>query len=98
MNPALAALLSGATFIALSPIFVREALAAGVGPTAAAFWRVFLKVSSAPTAPDRGRRNTMCGLIFPVFSAASSCDPQYVHPSWSAWPRSASSPRSWSAT
>jgi drug/metabolite transporter (DMT)-like permease len=44
MNPALVALLSGATFIALSPIFVREALVAGVGPTAAAFWRVALAV------------------------------------------------------
>jgi drug/metabolite transporter (DMT)-like permease len=44
MNPALAALLAGATFIALSPIFVRESLAAGVGPTAAAFWRVALAV------------------------------------------------------
>jgi drug/metabolite transporter (DMT)-like permease len=44
MNPALVALLAGATFIALSPIFVREALAAGVGPTAAAFWRVALAV------------------------------------------------------
>jgi drug/metabolite transporter (DMT)-like permease len=44
MNPALGALLAGATFIALSPIFVRESLAAGVGPTAAAFWRVALAV------------------------------------------------------
>jgi len=44
MNPALVALLAGAAFIALSPIFVREALAAGVGPTAAAFWRVALAV------------------------------------------------------
>jgi drug/metabolite transporter (DMT)-like permease len=44
MNPALVALLAGATFIALSPIFVREALALGVGPTAAAFWRVALAV------------------------------------------------------
>jgi|SRR6185369_4557009 drug/metabolite transporter (DMT)-like permease len=44
MNPALIALLAGAAFIALSPIFVREALAAGVGPTAAAFWRVALAV------------------------------------------------------
>ena len=44
MSPALGALLAGATFIALSPIFVREALAAGVGPTAAAFWRVALAV------------------------------------------------------
>jgi hypothetical protein len=31
MNPALIALLAGAAFIALSPIFVREALAAGSG-------------------------------------------------------------------
>ena len=44
MSPALVALLAGAAFIALSPIFVREALAAGVGPTAAAFWRVALAV------------------------------------------------------
>ena len=44
MNPALVALLAGATFIALSPIFVRLALDAGVGPTAAAFWRVALAV------------------------------------------------------
>jgi drug/metabolite transporter (DMT)-like permease len=44
MNPALIALLAGAAFIALSPIFVREGLAAGVGPTAAAFWRVALAV------------------------------------------------------
>ena len=42
MRPALGALLAGATFIALSPIFVRESLAAGVGPTATAFWRVAL--------------------------------------------------------
>jgi drug/metabolite transporter (DMT)-like permease len=42
MNPALVALLAGAVFIALSPLFVRLALDAGVGPTAAAFWRVAL--------------------------------------------------------
>src|SRR5918996_4772776 len=41
MNPALAALLLGATFIALSPIFVRLSEA---GPTASAFWRVALAV------------------------------------------------------
>jgi drug/metabolite transporter (DMT)-like permease len=41
MNPALAALLVGATFIALSPIFVRVSEA---GPTATAFWRVALAV------------------------------------------------------
>jgi drug/metabolite transporter (DMT)-like permease len=41
MNPALGALLAGATFIALSPIFVRVSEA---GPTASAFWRVALAV------------------------------------------------------
>lgn len=41
MNPALAALLAGATCIALSPIFVRVSEA---GPTASAFWRVALAV------------------------------------------------------
>lgn len=39
--PALLALFSGATFIALSPIWVRLA---DVGPTASAFWRVALAV------------------------------------------------------
>src|SRR4051812_17951809 len=39
MRPALAALLTGATCIALSPIFVRIA---DVGPSASAFWRVAL--------------------------------------------------------
>lgn len=41
MNPAIAALLSGATCIALSPIFVRLS---DTGPTASAFWRVALAV------------------------------------------------------
>ncbi len=41
MRPALAALLVGATCIALSPIFVRVSEA---GPTATAFWRVALAV------------------------------------------------------
>ena len=41
MNPAVAALLLGATCIALSPIFVRVSEA---GPTASAFWRVALAV------------------------------------------------------
>jgi drug/metabolite transporter (DMT)-like permease len=40
-SPALVALLAGATFIALSPIWVRLA---EVGPTASAFWRVALAV------------------------------------------------------
>src|SRR5437762_3403845 len=39
MRPALSSLLVGATFIALSPIFVRLT---DVGPTASAFWRVAL--------------------------------------------------------
>lgn len=41
MNPAIAALLCGATCIALSPIFVRLS---ETGPTASAFWRVALAV------------------------------------------------------
>jgi drug/metabolite transporter (DMT)-like permease len=41
MNPALAALLVGATCIALSPIFVRLS---ETGPTASAFWRVAIAV------------------------------------------------------
>lgn len=41
MHPALGALLAGAAFIALSPIFVRVSEA---GPTATAFWRVALAV------------------------------------------------------
>src|SRR4051812_2140210 len=41
MNPALGALLLGASFIALSPIFVRLS---ETGPTATAFWRVALAV------------------------------------------------------
>lgn len=41
MNPALGALLLGATCIALSPIFVRVSEA---GPTATAFWRVAIAV------------------------------------------------------
>src|SRR5207253_2530797 len=41
MKPALGALLLGAAFIALSPIFVRLSEA---GPTATAFWRVALAV------------------------------------------------------
>ena len=40
-TPALTALFTGAVFIALSPIWVRVS---EVGPTASAFWRVFLAV------------------------------------------------------
>jgi drug/metabolite transporter (DMT)-like permease len=59
MNPALLALLAGATFIALSPIFVREALATGVGPTAAAFWRVALAVPVLWTVYGLRRRQSV---------------------------------------
>ena len=51
MNPALGALLADATFIALSPIFVRVSEA---GPTATAFWRVALAVPAC--GPRRGSR------------------------------------------
>ena len=39
---AIGALVAGAAGIAFAPIFVRWALPAGVGPTAAAFWRLAL--------------------------------------------------------
>lgn len=80
MNPALAALLSGATFIALSPIFVRQALADGVGPTAAAFWRVALAVpilwivyglGRSPPKRPHGARSTF-GSWPLLFAAALS--------------------------
>ena len=59
MNPAIAALLFGASFIALSPIFVRLSEA---GPTATAFWRVALAVpvlwALYLLKPAKGRRYT----------------------------------------
>src|SRR6185503_1091993 len=63
MNPALGALLAGATFIALSPIFVRVS---ETGPTASAFWRVALAVPAlwilysmkrGPRAPRRSGKS-----------------------------------------
>jgi drug/metabolite transporter (DMT)-like permease len=60
MRPALAALFAGATFIALSPIFVRLT---DVGPSASAFWRVALaapllwplaRLGAKPGAPRTG--------------------------------------------
>jgi drug/metabolite transporter (DMT)-like permease len=61
MNRALGALLLGATFIALSPIFVRLS---EVGPTATAFWRVALALpllwpsfAVIPGQSDRGVRH-----------------------------------------
>ena len=56
MRPALAALLVGATCIALSPIFVRVSEA---GPTATAFWRVALAVP-------------VLWLLYPVFKKAQA--------------------------
>ncbi|HYD58105.1 MAG TPA: DMT family transporter [Burkholderiales bacterium] len=64
MNPAIAALLFGATCIALSPIFVRLS---ETGPTASAFWRVALAVPvlwavcalRRGNAPPRDRRRRL---------------------------------------
>ncbi|HSA89421.1 MAG TPA: DMT family transporter [Burkholderiales bacterium] len=55
MNPALAALLAGATCIALSPIFVRVSEA---GPTATAFWRVAIAVPVLWILYFRSRKTT----------------------------------------
>src|SRR3970282_2758326 len=71
--PALLALFCGATFIALSPIWVRLA---DVGPTASAFWRValalpllwvaFALAARARATPDRRQRWLLAaaGLAF----------------------------------
>jgi len=72
MSPALAALLLGATCIALSPIFVRVA---ETGPTASAFWRVALAVpvlwflslrerGKASVYPGRWRLLAAAGFAF----------------------------------
>ncbi|HEX6528931.1 MAG TPA: DMT family transporter, partial [Burkholderiales bacterium] len=55
MNPALLALLAGATCIALSPIFVRVSEA---GPTATAFWRVAIAVPVLWILYLRSRKTT----------------------------------------
>jgi drug/metabolite transporter (DMT)-like permease len=55
MNPALFALLAGATCIALSPIFVRVSEA---GPTATAFWRVAIAVPVLWVLYLRSRKTT----------------------------------------
>jgi drug/metabolite transporter (DMT)-like permease len=91
MNPALAALLAGATFIALSPIFVREALAAGVGPTAAAFWRVALAVPilwivyglrrSPPERPHGARSTFGSGPLLLAAALAFAGDLAFWHKS-----------------
>jgi drug/metabolite transporter (DMT)-like permease len=71
MRPALPALLFGATFIALSPIFVRLS---DVGPTASAFWRValaapllwplLLALPRGATTPVRWRLLAAAGFAF----------------------------------
>ena len=83
MRPALAALLVGATCIALSPIFVRVSEA---GPTATAFWRVALAVPAlwllcplfkqAPTSAA-----TAGGPLFLAAGAAFAGDLAFWHSS-----------------
>ncbi len=62
-STALAALFSGAVFIALSPIWVRLS---EVGPTASAFWRVFLAVP----------------LLWILFFASRTKEKKIVPPDW----------------
>jgi hypothetical protein len=62
-NTALAALLGGAVCIALSPIWVRIA---DVGPTASAFWRVFLAVP----------------LLWILFFSSKETERKFVLPRW----------------
>src|SRR5712692_4166511 len=71
MRPALAALLVGATCIALSPIFVRVSEA---GPTATAFWRVALAVPALWLLyPIRQKaRGSAATTHWPLFLAAGA--------------------------
>ena len=71
MRPALAALLAGATCIALSPIFVRVSEA---GPTATAFWRVALAVPALwLLCPVFGKTRTSGKIAgWPLFLAAGA--------------------------
>lgn len=62
-STALAALFSGAVFIALSPIWVRVS---EVGPTASAFWRVFLAVP----------------LLWILFFSSRTKEKKIVPPDW----------------
>src|SRR2546421_206397 len=66
MRPALAALLSGATCIALSPIFVRIA---DVGPSASAFWRVALLVRASMAFSVTAIWGDALGVITAIFYA-----------------------------
>src|SRR3954447_5385987 len=67
MRPALPALLTGATFIALSPIFVRLA---DVGPTASAFWRVALAAPLLWLLVLATRRTTPLSIDWKLLGAA----------------------------
>jgi hypothetical protein len=60
---ALFSLLAGATFIALSPIWVRVS---DVGPTASAFWRVFLAVP----------------LLWILFFSLKTREEKFIPPQW----------------
>jgi drug/metabolite transporter (DMT)-like permease len=62
---ALFSLFAGATFIALSPIWVRVS---DVGPTASAFWRVFLAVP----------------LLWILFFSSKTAEKKIVPPQWRA--------------
>ena len=86
MNSALGALLAGATFIALSPIFVRLALDGGVGPTATAFWRVALAVpvlwaAYALRRRPRARRYSGKWLLLAAAGLAFAGDLAFWHTS-----------------
>ena len=67
MRPALAALLTGATCIALSPIFVRIA---DVGPSASAFWRVALAAPLLWPLARLGGRSRAPRAAWPMLFAA----------------------------
>jgi len=67
MRPALAALLTGATCIALSPIFVRIA---DVGPSASAFWRVALAAPLLWPLARLGARSRAPHAAWPLLFAA----------------------------
>jgi len=82
LKPALPALLLGAVFIALSPIFVRLSEA---GPTATAFWRVALAVPAlwalVFTMNQRGRDYRKQKLLFLAAGAAFAGDLAFWHTS-----------------
>ena len=82
MNPALGALLVGASCIALSPIFVRLSEA---GPTATAFWRVALAVPFLwLLCLARGKGNASYsgkGLLLLAAGLAFACDLAFWHTS-----------------